>query len=156
MALLRVTTHIDAPPERVWELLSDWEGSSAWMVDATAVEVLGALRDGAGSRIRAVTVVAGVSLTDEMTVTRWEPGRLIQVRHDGWPIRGVAWFEIAPEAGGTRLEWAEELDPPLGPLGELGARVLKRPLESVLRRSLVRLRKLAEAAAAGVGTEASK
>lgn len=145
MALLRVTTHIDVPPARVWRVLLDWEGSSAWMVDATTVEVLTPRREGVGTRLRAVTTIAGLPLRDVMTVTRWEPGRLIQVHHEGWPIRGLAWFALEPDAGGTRFEWAEELDPPLGPLGELAARIMRRALERVLMRSVIKLRRLASA-----------
>lgn len=144
MALLRVTTHIDAPVGRVWDVLRDWEGSSAWMIDATTVEVVGERREGVGTRIRAVTVAAGIPVTDRMVVTGWRPERLIEVRHVGWPVRGVAWFEIAPADGGTRFEWAEELDPPLGPLGELGARVFRGPLERMLRRSAARLKRVCE------------
>lgn len=144
MALLAVTTHVGASPARVWDVLLDWEGSAEWMVDATTVEVIGDQREGVGTRIRAVTRVAGAPLTDVMVVTRWEKERLIEVRHEGWPIRGVAWFEITPDGGGTRFEWAEELDPPLGPLGELGARLLRPSLERMLRASLSRFRRIAE------------
>jgi uncharacterized membrane protein len=145
VALVRARVRIGAPPPRVWELLSDWEGSGRWMVDTTSVEVLGLPREGAGTRVRAVSTIAGVALPDPMVVTRWEPERLIVVRHTGWPIRGIGWFELAPDGGGARVEWAEELDPPLGPLGEAGARLLRRPIERILSRSLTRLRDLAEA-----------
>lgn len=144
MALFRVSTFIRARPERVWALLRDWEGSARWMVDATTVEVVGEAHEGEGTRVRAVTRIAGLAVTDEMTVTRWEQQRLIEVRHEGWPIRGVAWFEIFPEDDGTRFEWVEELDPPLGPLGEAGGRLLRRGIERVLARSARKLRELAE------------
>ena len=145
MALFRVATHIEAPAARVWEILCDWEGSEAWMVDATTVEVLGSQRTGVGTRVRAVTRIAGVPLVDVMEVVGWEDGRLIQVMHHGWPIRGLAWFELRPTPeGGTWFEWAEELDPPLGPLGELGGLVLRPAIERVLRRSLAKLKRLAE------------
>ncbi|MFN2613988.1 MAG: SRPBCC family protein [Actinomycetota bacterium] len=144
MAFFRVTARIEAPPSRVWEVLRDWEGSAGWMVDATTVDVLSPQREGAGTRVRAITRIAGVALTDVMIVTRWEPPRLLEVQHVGWPIRGLAWFELAPDAGATRFEWAEELDPPLGPLGELGGTVLRAPIERMLRRSLVKLRAVCE------------
>jgi ligand-binding SRPBCC domain-containing protein len=145
VAYFRVLTHIDAPPERVWALLSDWEGSAAWMVDATTVEVLGESRTGPGTRIKAVTTIAGVPLTDLMEVVAWEEGRLITVMHHGRPIRGLAWFELrAGKDGGTWFEWAEELDPPLGPLGELGGAILRRPIERVLAKSANKLKALAE------------
>lgn len=145
MALFRVTTHMDAPVERVWDVLVDWEGSAEWMVDATTVEVLTPHREGPGVRVRAVTRIAGLPLTDVMVVTRWEPRRLIEVQHVGRPIRGLAWFAIEPAAGGTAFEWAEELDAPLGPLGELGGVVLRGAIERVLRRSCAKLRAICEA-----------
>lgn len=147
MSLFRVATHIDAPPARVWPFLADWGGSSAWMVDATTVTVLGARRAGTGARVRAVTKIAGVSLVDEMEVVAWEPERLLAVMHHRFPIRGLAWFELSPAGAGTRLEWAEELDPPLGPVGEIGGRLLRAPIERVLAKSVARLRRLAEAEA---------
>jgi uncharacterized protein YndB with AHSA1/START domain len=139
-----VSTRIDAPAERVWALIADWQGSSAWMVDATTVDVLGAQREGVGTRVRAVTRIAGVPVRDEMTVTRWEPPRLLVVRHLRAPIRGIAWFELAPEGGGVRFDWVEELDPPLGPLGELGGVVLRPAIRRVLAASAAKLKTLAE------------
>jgi uncharacterized protein YndB with AHSA1/START domain len=146
VAFFRVLTRIDAPASRVWKLLADWEGSSAWMVDATTVEVLGRQREGIGARVKAVTTIAGVPLTDVMEVVDWEPNRLLGVKHEGWPIRGLAWFELREtNDGATLFEWAEELDPPLGPLGELGGVILRRPIERVLRKSAMKLKRLAEA-----------
>ncbi|MGZ4120232.1 MAG: SRPBCC family protein [Actinomycetota bacterium] len=145
MARFRVATHIDAPPERLWDLLRDWEGSAEWMVDATVVEVLSEQREGVGTRVRAVTRIAGVALTDVMTVTAWEPARRLEVFHEHRPIRGVAWFGLIPEGDGTGFEWVEDLRPPLGLLGEIGGRVLRAPIEWVLRKSLTKLKRLAEA-----------
>jgi uncharacterized protein YndB with AHSA1/START domain len=145
VAFFRVLTRIDAPVERVWALLEDWEGSAAWMVDATTVEILGERRRGVGTRIRAVTRIAGVPLTDEMEVVAWDEPRRITVMHQGWPIRGLAWFELrVDDAGATWFEWAEELDPPLGPLGELGGAILRKPIQRVLAKSAAKLKRLAE------------
>lgn len=142
-----VSSHIAAPPSVVWELLLDWEGSAAWMVDATTVRVVGEQRTGVGTRIEAVTRVAGVPLTDRMEVVAWEEGRLIEVMHRRPPIVGPARFLLAPEGNGTRMTWEEDLVPPLGKLGEIGARVLRRPIEALLAKSLQRLRRIAEARA---------
>lgn len=148
MAFLGARTHIAAPPERVWDLLRDWEGQAAWMVDATECAVVGDRREGVGTRVRAVTTFAGgIPVADPMEVTRWEEGRLIEIRHLGRVVRGMGWFELSPTPWGTRFEWAEEIDPPLGPLGELGAAVARPALEGMLRASLARLKRLAESGA---------
>ncbi len=144
MARFHVVVHVEATPQRVWEILQDWEGSAVWMVDATTVEVVGSRRRGPGTYVRSVTRIAGFPLTDEMVVTVWDPPRTIEVMHVGWPIKGPAWFSIAPEGDGTRFEWGEDLEPPLGVLGELGGRVLRRPIEAVLRASALKLKALAE------------
>src|SRR5207247_588501 len=82
----------------------------------------------AGTQVRAVTKIAGIALTDVMTVTVWEPMRRLEIFHERWPIRGRAWFSLAPDGSGTAFEWVEDLVPPLGPLGELGGRVLRAPI----------------------------
>ncbi len=146
MAFFRVLVRIGAPPERIWAFLEDWEGSAQWMVDATTVRVLSDRRTGVGTSIEAVTRIAGVPITDVMDVVAWEEPRVIAVQHKGWPIRGLAWFEIRPDpSGGSWFEWAEELDPPLGPLGELGGAILRPAIERVLRKSARKLKELAEA-----------
>lgn len=139
-----VETFVDAPVSRVWEVLLDWEGSTEWMVDATTVEVIGSQREGVGTRVRAVTRVAGIPLTDVMVVSAWENERLIEVDHQRWPIKGPARFIIEPEGAGTRFIWEEDLTSPLGALGEFGGRVLRRPIEALLRKSLRKFRMVAE------------
>lgn len=144
MATFRVSSHIHASIERVWELLCDWEGSAAWMVDATVVEVIGARREGVGTHVRAVTRIAGVPLTDEMVVTTWDAPHTMAVMHVGWPIKGPAWFSVAREGDGSRFEWREDLEAPLGFLGELGGWALRRPIERVLAKSMQTFRHIAE------------
>ncbi|HEX9695905.1 MAG TPA: SRPBCC family protein [Actinomycetota bacterium] len=147
MSLFRVIAHIDAPPSRVWQVLRDWEGSAEWMVDMTTVEVIGERRDGPGTRVRSVTRIAGIPLTDEIVVTDWVPERLLQVRHEKFPIIGPAWFALAPAGRGTRFEWGENLRPPLGALGRIGGAILRTPIERVLARSLRKLKRVCESAA---------
>lgn len=147
MAFFRVAGLIEAPPSRVWDLLRDWEGSARWMVDATSVEVVGPQREGVGTKVRAVTKIAGIALRDHFTVTGWEPERMIAIMHHRWPIRGLAWWELEPAGSGTFFEWAEELDPPFGSLGEFGASALRRPIERVLAASMRKLKALAETGA---------
>ena len=144
MLLYRATVRIDAPSERVWEWLSNWDRSAEWIL-GTTVEVVGPQREGVGARTRAVTRIAGLKLHDEMTVTHWEPPRLLQVEHHRKPLLGDAWFEVVPVDSGSHVEWVEDLELPFGRLGELGGSVLRAPVEWGLRKSLTKLKRLVEA-----------
>lgn len=146
MARIEVATHIAASPERVWEVLTDWEGQPRWMRDARSVTVLSPHREGTDVVVRCMTRIAGLTVTDDLVTTRWEPSQVLEVRHLGWLIRGVAAFDLEAVAGGTRLVWWEEIDPPVGVLGEAVANVAVVPLVArVFRGSLADLKGLCEA-----------
>ncbi len=59
MARIEVTTHIEADPEQVWEVLIDWEGQPRWMRDAHSVTVLSPHREGVDVVVRCRTDVIG-------------------------------------------------------------------------------------------------
>lgn len=140
-----VDTHVEAPTERVWAVLVDWEAQPRWMVDARAVEVVGQRREGLGTRLRCPTDLAfGVVVTDQLEVVEWTPPHMLGVRHTGAVIRGVAAFELRATHHGTHLRWWEEIDPPLGPLGWLGGLAAAPLVRRVFRRSLANLKRLAE------------
>ena len=146
MATVEVRVHIDRPVEHVWAVLVDWEGQPRWMQDARRVEVLSEHRTGSGVRLRVATdIAAGIVVTDEMVTTEWEPQRVIGVRHTGWLIKGTGAFELEPVSGGTVFTWWEEIDPPLGALGEaVTAAVVVPFVRRVFRRSLAALKVLCE------------
>jgi carbon monoxide dehydrogenase subunit G len=140
-----VQTHVEAPPSRVWQVLTDWEAQPHWMVDARAVEVVGDRREGEGTRLRCPTDLAlGLVVTDVLEVVEWHPPHMLGVRHTGGLIQGVAAFELHPTAHGTHLCWWEEIDPPLGPLGWVGGLVAVPLVRRVFCRSLARLKRLVE------------
>lgn len=140
-----VDTHIEAPLDRVWEVLTDWETQPRWMADARAVEVVGERRDGVGTQLRCPTELAfGLVITDHLEVVEWEPPRLLGVRHTGPIIHGIAAFELAPTPHGTHLRWWEEIDPPLGPLGALGGLVVEPLVRRLFRRSAAGLKRVVE------------
>lgn len=146
MARVEAVTHVEAPPERVWAALVDWESQPAWMADAHWVRLLSEQREGVGTRLRCRTDIAfGLRVDDDMVITGWQPSEVMEVTHEGPVIRGVGAFELSPTAHGTRLEWWEEFSAPLGAPGELVAGLLVVPwLRPVFRRSLSALKRLVE------------
>ncbi len=144
---LELTQRIQAPPRVVWEVLTTWERQPEWMLDAKAVHVLTPERTGAGVTIRCPTNLLGVTVQDVMRVTAWEQERLLEVTHLGRIITGSGAFVLEPDGDHTTLlTWWEEVDPPLGALGEWGASTLVLPiLRRIFGRSLANLASLAEA-----------
>ena len=135
-----------APRALVWDLLTDWERQPEWMVDAEAVEVVSARREGVGVTLRCPTDLFGVTVEDVMRVTRWEEQRRVDVVHLGRIIVGTGVFELHDGPGGTtRIVWWEEIDPPLGAVGRWGAERIVLPLiRRIFQRSLTQLAGLAE------------
>jgi carbon monoxide dehydrogenase subunit G len=135
---------VAAPPEAVFAAVADWEGQSAWVAFTTVTAEGGPHR--VGERLLAVTKVAGVGFSDPMEVTRWEPPRRVDVRHDGRVLRGSGTFLVEPAPGGAWFVWSEDLDLPLGVVGRLGFAVVGPAFRLMLRRSLRRLARMVESA----------
>ncbi len=144
---LEVVQTAAAERSAVWAVLTDWERQPEWMLDAKAVEVLTPERTGVGVTIRCPTNLMGATVQDIMRVTEWEPQRRLAVVHLGRIITGGGAFELDDDGPGrTRITWWEEIDPPLGALGEWGASTLVEPvIRRIFARSLRNLARLAEA-----------
>ncbi|MEV0617458.1 SRPBCC family protein [Nonomuraea sp. NPDC050404] len=127
-----VAVHVPAPPERVFELITDWPRHQDWMFMTTA-------RRTGEHTLEAYTGMWPFGFLDTMTITHWEPPALMRVEHTGRVVRGRGAIRVTPRPGGSRVVWAEELLLPFGVLGQ-AAWPLARPLTLALaRRSLHRL-----------------
>lgn len=146
MARIEESTVVKASVQRVWNVLVDWEAQPCWMVDARSVTVLSPHREGPDVVLRCRTAIAGgLVVNDCMVTTDWLEHSTIGVRHLGPLIRGVGAFELQPAPAGTHVVWWEDLNPPLGRVGELVAGAVVVPLVSrVFRSSLARLKTLCE------------
>jgi uncharacterized protein YndB with AHSA1/START domain len=82
---------IQAPIEKVWAALADWESQSEWMLQTT-VEVTSEIRSGVGTSIAAFTGIGKLGIMDHMTVTAWNPPTVCDVVHTGKIIKGTGAF----------------------------------------------------------------
>lgn len=140
---------LPGPPEVVWRLITDWEHQGDWMLEARDFVVLGDQREGKGVRARATVRIGGITTTDEVEVTGWEPGRRLAIAHRGW-VSGEGELFLTPLGDGkTHLFWRETLLPPLGVLGRLGLLAFRPLLARTFRRDLRVLAGLVRAAARG-------
>jgi uncharacterized protein YndB with AHSA1/START domain len=139
MARIRVSTVLDAPPERVWTDIEDISSHVEWMADAVAIRFLSDQSSGAGTRFECDTKVGPLTLTDVMEITRWVPGEAMGVRHTG-VVTGTGEFTLEPlPGGGTRFQWSETLHYPLWMGGPVGAFLSQPVLRWIWRRNLSRL-----------------
>jgi hypothetical protein len=100
---------IDAPIQKVWDALADWESQGKWMLQTT-VEVTSEIRTGVGTSIAAFTGVGKLGIMDHMTVTSWNPPNVCDVVHTGKIIKGTGRFELtALTPQSTRFDWSEEV-----------------------------------------------
>ena len=146
MGHIRVAVEIDAPPADVWKVVEPIERHVDWMADAVAIRFTTESTRGVGTRFECDTKVGPITLTDEMTVTEWQPERTMGVRHTG-VVTGTGVFELEPIDLGrrTRFTWTEDLSFPWylgGRLGEIvgGQAVMKQ----IWKRNLRRLRAIVE------------
>jgi len=100
---------IDAPIEKVWASLADWESQGDWMLQTT-VEVTSEIREGVGTKIAAFTGIGKVGVMDHMQVTKWEPPFICDVLHTGKIIKGTGRFQLSSiDSETTRFDWSEEI-----------------------------------------------
>lgn len=138
---------LPAPPEQVWPWLVDWERLGEWMKEASGFEVIGDQREGLGVRAKASVRIAGITTTDTVVVSRWEPPHWLEIRHRGW-VKGSGLMHCRPTPSGSYLWWRESLIPPGAFPWRLatgaGLHALAPVMQRVFARDLRELRRLLE------------
>jgi uncharacterized protein YndB with AHSA1/START domain len=136
VAELALAVDVDAPPEVVFDALTDWTSQGEWMA-GTSVRVTDGDGHSVGSRILARTAAGPVGFDDPMEITGWDRPRRVQVHHLGRVVRGDGAFEVEALADGrSRFHWVEWLDVPLGLLGQVGFAVARPALGAAVLPSL--------------------
>jgi hypothetical protein len=108
-----VTRDIEAPPQVVWDLLTDPSSYQEWNPAVLSIE--GAMSP--GGTIRLVSI-ASPERTFSLTVTSMRaPARMVW--SDGMPLglfRGVRTYRLDPAGSGTAFSMTEEFSGPLAGL----------------------------------------
>lgn len=105
---LSATVDIAAPPQAVWEVVSDVSRMSEWSPECRKVVVLGRPRQGVGTKLLGINRRGPVVWPTTSTVVRFEPGRAV-----AWRTREsrATWtYELTPTDEGTRLTGRRDLD----------------------------------------------
>ncbi len=145
---LRMLVVVDASPADTWAVVADLPLQPEWMREMREVRLATPGPAHVGTRGEATVRIAGISVTDRVEVTAFEPPTRFAIRHDGL-FTGDGLLTLEPGAGAvtTIVRWEETLAPPVLPA--LGALVLAPILRSVFQADLHRLGRLVETGSAG-------
>ncbi|HEX2054197.1 MAG TPA: SRPBCC family protein [Actinomycetota bacterium] len=140
-----MSVKINAPPEVVWPYLVDWENLDQWMLEGKGFKVTSRHREGTGVTAEATIRIGGITTTDPVKVTRWEPPHTLEISHQGW-VAGKGLMECRRAPWGSFLYWRETLYPPLWVAGAVGLRLFTPILRKTFERDLRILKELVEGA----------
>jgi uncharacterized membrane protein len=134
---------VDAPIERVWDVLVDIARQPEWMTEMQSVEVLTEGPIGVGTECVADVRILGINVTDPVVVTEFDPPMRYAIRHEGtFKGTGTITLESGADLTTTIVRWSEQLSPPV--LEHLGALVITPALGAIFQADLVRFKELVE------------
>ncbi len=142
-----VTHHFAAPPQVVWDEMIDWESHSNW-IPATRIELHTDNAQIEGATFTGFTGYGKLALVDRMRISKidWddETGQgTCEVEKLGPVLQGRAGFTVSSDAGGSSVDWFEEvtvrylpklLAPIVSKLSALGFSLGMRRLEKVIEK----------------------
>jgi carbon monoxide dehydrogenase subunit G len=100
---LSLTQHIQAPPEKVWSVITDIPGSAATLSGVDSVQLLTEGPYGEGTRWKETRKMLGKSETVEMWVAEADQHRNTTVKAVQGGADYTTRFSLAPRDGGTEL-----------------------------------------------------
>jgi uncharacterized membrane protein len=134
---------IDAPIERVWAMLADIDRQPEWMTEMKSVRVVTPGPVGVGTECEAEVRILGITVTDPVTITAFEPPMLYAISHDGmFKGTGTITLESGADLTTTIVRWQEQLSPPV--LSHLGALAMTPALGAIFQADLARFKQLVE------------
>jgi hypothetical protein len=133
---------VSAPPEVVWEVLTDFGRWPEWNPEVKSMSFEGPLAPGSMFRWKAGpgTIVSTLEELDPPRYVRWR-GRTMS-------IAAIHEWRLEPRDGGTHLETEESFS---GLIARLLRRSLQKQLDGALEQGLEHLKREAERRSAGAG-----
>ena len=139
---INLTIEIAAPRSTVWAYASDIARQPEWMHEMKRVEMLTPPPVQPGSRGRATVRIFGISTTDDVVITQFDPPSTFAIRHEGKFVgEGLLRFTAIDESR-TRIDWLEYLRPPL--FANIGGFVQRPILGGIFRSDLRHLKRILE------------
>ncbi|MEV4419205.1 SRPBCC family protein [Patulibacter sp. NPDC049589] len=144
MSAVRATIDLPAPPQRVWDVVMDPHLLERWV---TIHRELLSADEGPphpGFSMEQRMSIRGAPVTVSWKIDEFEPPLRATWQGSG-PARSTAFIEYALEEidGGTRFNYTNDFQPPMGILGRVASRALMGGVpDREAKASLERLREL--------------
>ena len=124
MTRIRESVEVDAPPETVWELVSDPRNLPKW--DRHITKVVGIPPGGidVGTEYTTIVTFMAVNAHVDAEVLEFKPPEYAKIQLSGPLIRGVVTTRVTPVDGRSRLEQAVDYELRGGPLGKFASKAL--------------------------------
>jgi acyl-CoA synthetase (AMP-forming)/AMP-acid ligase II/uncharacterized membrane protein len=139
---LAADTHIDAPPEQIWEVVTDPHQQVGLVKDVTRWEVEGDQERGLGARYVMRMEVGSAEIGSTIEVVEWDENRdMAWTSVKGIDQRGRWRLRRDEDGGGTTVELRLSYQSPgSGILSDLADRTSARLIQGKLEESLKRLK----------------
>ena len=124
---------VDAPPERVFNLASDFAGSPERISGIERVEILTDGPVGVGTRFKETRIIFKREATEEMEVTEFEPPHRYRLMAESCGCRYQTDILVKPKpGGGSRIEF-EFVPTPLTMTAKVMSFVFRPLMKSMLK-----------------------
>lgn len=135
MQAITVSRHVDAPPERVWAVLTDLGRSPEVVRAIQSVELHTGTGFEVGTRWTETRTMMGRTAREVMEVTAVEPERSYVVEADSGSTHYRSELRLAPHGDGTTVTMSFD-GQPSGLGGKLAAATLGRLFAGATRKAL--------------------
>ncbi len=151
MAEIHKSVSIDAPAEKVFDLIDDPNAISSYTPNVERVEDVNQTDQRIGDTFRVVYKAVGMTFEEKFTVTEYErPNRLASRFENG--MKGTFVYQVAPQGEQTTLTVDVHYELPGGALGKAAdALLLERTNEKTIEKQLDNLRQMAVQASISTG-----
>lgn len=123
MAIVKKSTQINAPAEKVFNYLSDHNNEPDWMPGMIELNLISGDGSNVGDKYRWKYKMAGMILKGESIVKEMVPNRKI-VTESNAGIKNTFTFSLEPNADGTMLELNIDYTIPVPVLGKIAEKIV--------------------------------
>lgn len=98
---IRVSKHVNAPLDRVFEVFSDIQNAEERIEGITNIDILSDKKQGVGTRWRETRIMFGREATEEMEISRFEEPKVYEVVASSNGIDYFSRYTFTEQNGGT-------------------------------------------------------